>query len=101
MRKPEGGEAAETSAETAKAAVADQVTTGMAAANETVPAAEAEETADIAQIMMEDIVAANDAPRPKVPETQGSEDALPTFSRGFQKTRYAGKNKQKDPKAAG
>lgn len=63
-----------------------------AAASKTVDAANVE------QIMMEDIMAADAT---SCPAAQGEEDTLPTFSRGFQKTRYAGKNKQKDPKAAG
>ena len=47
--------------------------------------------ADVEQIVMENILSETAAP---CPETQGGESALPTFSRGFQRTRYAGKDKQ-------
>lgn len=40
---------------------------------------------------MENILSETAAP---CPVTQGEESALPTFSRGFQRTRYAGKDKQ-------
>ena len=46
--------------------------------------------ADVEQIVMENILSETAAP---CPETQGGESALPTFSRGFQRTRYAGKDK--------
>lgn len=47
--------------------------------------------ADVEQIVMENILSETAAP---CPVTQGEESALPTFSRGFQRTRYAGKDKQ-------
>ncbi|MTQ81576.1 hypothetical protein [Ruthenibacterium lactatiformans] len=61
---------------------------------ESTPSTEVKETAgaaDVEQIVMENILSETAAP---YPETQGEKSALPTFSRGFQRTRYAGKDKQ-------